>query len=241
MTTLIFITLYSLFVGEIACMCKNKSMIVTDEKFALLVNYFKDGTRAVYKKGELVIRPQESPNHIYYIESGFVKAYSITKYGDENVHLIRHKDEVFPLIWTFTEDHRDVAYEVLEAAVIWRRPKTDYLDYLEKNPDIALAVLGIAMRAYRTFAEHVNTLEYRTVRERAVSFLLACCRRFGVQNDDGSVLISAPLKQQDIASSINASRETTSRELSVLARKGLIVVNDRTILVIDPTKLQAML
>jgi CRP-like cAMP-binding protein len=216
-------------------------MIVTDEKFALLVEYFKAGTRTVYKKGELVIRPQESPEHIYFIESGFVKAYSITKYGDENLHLIRHKDEIFPLIWTFTEVHRDVAYEVLETAVIWKQPKDDYLDYLSTNPDATTAVLGIAMRTYRTFAEHVNTLEYRTVRERAVSFLLACCRRFGEVNTDGSVRIIAPLKQQDIASSINASRETTSRELSVLTRKGLIVINDRSILVIDPKKLQAML
>jgi len=228
-------------IGETVSLCQNIAMIVTDEKFALLVDYFKSGSRVVYKKGELVIRPQESPEHIYYIESGFVKVYSITKYGDENLHLIRHKGEIFPLIWTFTEDHRDIAYEVLEASVIWRQPKSDYLNYLEKNPDAAVAVLGIAMRAYRTFAEHVNTLEYRTVRERAVSFLLACCRRFGVQNDDGSVFISAPLKQQDIASSINASRETTSRELSILTRKGLIVVNDRNILVLDPAKLHEML
>ncbi len=216
-------------------------MIVTDEKFALLVAYFKSGTSVVYKKGELVIRPQETPDHIYYIESGFVKAYSITKYGEENLQVIRHAEEIFPLIWTFTEQHRDVAYEVMEPSVIWKQPKKDYLKYLNDNPDATMAVLGLAMRAYRTFAEHVNTLEYRTVRERTASFLLACCRRFGTRNKDGSVQINAPLRQQDIASSVNASRETTSRELSVLTRKGLIVMNDRNIIVLDPAKLQAML
>lgn len=216
-------------------------MSVTDAKMELLVSYFHSGTRVTYKKGELVIRPQESPEHIYYIESGFIKAYSITKYGDENLHVIRHQDEIFPLIWTFTEDHRDVAYEVMEPAVIWRQPKNDYLAYLNKNPDAAMAVLGLAMHAYRTFAEHVNTLEYRTVRERAASFLLACCRRFGTKNGDAGIRINIPLRQQDIASSINASRETTSRELSVLARKGLIVINDRSIFVPDPEKLQKML
>ena len=147
---------------------------------------------------------------------------------------------MFPLIWTFTADHKDVAYEALDAAVIWRQPISDYLAFLAQNPHATTAVLGLAMRAYRTYAEHVNTLEYRTVRERAVSFLLACCRRFGETMPDGSIRIIAPLKQQDIASSINASRETTSRELSVLQRKGLITVDDKRLIVRDPVRLAAL-
>ena len=47
-------------------------------------------------------------------------------------------------------------------------------------------------------------------------------QRFGKQTEDG-LLIEVPLRHQDIASSINATRETTSRELSALERKGLLV------------------
>jgi CRP/FNR family cyclic AMP-dependent transcriptional regulator len=46
-------------------------------------------------------------------------------------------------------------------------------------------------------------------------------QRFGKQTDEG-VLIEVPLRHQDIASSINASRETTSREIAALERKGLL-------------------
>ena len=222
-------------------LCKNTTMLLSDDKLQYLTDYFTRGVRGVYKKGEVVIRPTDTPEHIYYIETGFIKAYSITKYGDENLHVIRHNNEIFPLIWTFTEDHRDVAYESLDTSVIWRQPKSDYLEFLAANPDATTAVLVLAMRAYRTFAEHVNTLEYRTVRERVVSFLLSCCRRFGEQLPDGSIRILAPLKQQDIASSINASRETTSRELSGLARKGLIQIDDRHLIVRNTEKLNSYL
>ncbi len=216
-------------------------MLLSDDKMHCLIEYFEKGVRNVYKKGEIVIRPQDTPEHIYFIESGYVKAYSISKYGDENLLVIRHDGEIFPLIWTFTEDHRDVAYEALDQCVIWRQPKNDYLAFLESSPQATTAVLSLAMRAYRTYAEHVNTLEYRTVRERIVSFLLACGRRFGEKQADGTIRILAPLKQQDIASSINASRETTSRELSGLLRKGLIQTDDRHIVVTDPTKLSSYL
>lgn len=222
-------------------MCKNTAMLPTDERQQCLADYFKKGVRSVYKKGEVVIRHQDTPEHIYYVETGFVKAYSITKYGDENLQVIRHEGEIFPLIWTFTEEHRDVAYEALDNAVIWRQPRQDYLDFLATNPDATTAVLSLAMRAYRTFAEHVNTLEYRTVRERVVSFLLSCCRRFGEPLPDGSIRIIAPLKQQDIASSINASRETASRELSALTRKGLVTINEKSVIVLNVAALQAML
>ncbi len=216
-------------------------MLVKDDAHTKLVAYFKEGVRSVYKKGELLIRPQDSPTNIFFIESGFIKAYSITKYGEENLHVIRKNDEIFPLIWTFTDEHRDVAYEAMENVTVWRQPKEAYLLYLEKNPEVTSAVLELAINAYRTYAERVNTLEYRTVRERVISFLLSCSRRFGTVLADGSVRINAPLRQQDIASSINSTRETTSRELTALTRKELISINDRSIVLRDINKLQSML
>ncbi len=216
-------------------------MLDTSSKQQSLVTYLTCGLRSTYKKGELIIRPHESPEHVYYIESGFVKAYSITKYGDENLHVIRHDGEIFPLIWTFTEEHRDITYEAMGTVVIWRQPKAEYLEFLEKNLEATTAVLALAMRSYRTFAEHVNTLEYRTVRERTVSFLLACCRRFGKLQPGGSTKILAPLRQLDIASSINASRETTSREISNLVKKNIIKMDGLNVIVLDKNALEQML
>ncbi len=203
--------------------------------------YFYDGLRAEYKKGELIIRPQESSEYVYLIESGFVKAYSITKYGEENVHIIRGKGDIFPLIWVLISEHRDIAYEAMEPTVVWRQPKNTFLDYLTTNHDATTAMLDLTIRAYRTYAEHVNTLEYRTVRERVVSFLLACSRRFGTKLPDGTTQIKAPLRQQDIASSVNASRETTSRELTALTRKGMLCIDDRTIIIKDAAAMQKLL
>jgi len=222
-------------------LCQNEAMLVNKAKHDKLVAYFKAGTCMRFKKGQLIIRPEDSPAYIYYVERGFIKAYSITKYGEENLHVIRRTGEVFPLIWVFTDEHRDIAYESLDNSVIWRQPKDDYLKFLENSPDATGAVLELAIRAYRTYAERVNTLEYRSVRERVVSFLLSCMRRFGTPLPDGSVRINAPLRQQDIASSINSTRETTSRELTALIRKDLISIDDRTIVLKDIAKLKAML
>jgi CRP/FNR family cyclic AMP-dependent transcriptional regulator len=83
---------------------------------------------------------------------------------------------------------------------------------------------------YRLHSERIFNLAYRTVRERLVSFLLTMESRFGEKAPTG-ILINVPLKHQDIASSINASRETASRELAFLERKDLIS-NKQTYIII---------
>jgi CRP/FNR family transcriptional regulator len=93
---------------------------------------------------------------------------------------------------------------------------------------------------YRIHSERLLNLEYRTVRERLVSFLLTMSTRFGKETEEGLV-IEVPLRHQDIASSINASREPASREIAVLERKKLIENKHSYIVLKDVPALQAFL
>lgn len=203
--------------------------------------FFYSHTRIQYKKGEVIIRPEDEPSGVYLIEWGFVKAYSITKYGEENLLLVRGSGSIFPLIWAFTGEHRSVSYEAMEETSLWRVPKSDYKEFLDKNPEIMPIILDMAIEAYRLHSERVMTLSYRTARERIVSFLLVTSNRFGFTNKDDSVTIVAPFRQTDIASSVNATRETTSRELNVMRKKGLIRYDHGKIVIIQPEELKKIL
>ncbi len=210
-------------------------------KWELLDSFFKAHTRIQYKKGETIVRPEDDPSGVYLIEWGFVKAYTITKYGEENLLIVRGSGGVFPLIWAFTGEHRSVTYEAMEPTSLWRVAKADYLEFLDRNPDIIPVILDMAIDAYRLHSERVMTLSYRTARERIISFLLTHAQRFGVQNKDGSMTIHAPFRQSDIASSVNATRETTSREINNLKKKGLLDVVDHKIVIKDIKSMRAIL
>ena len=93
---------------------------------------------------------------------------------------------------------------------------------------------------YRLHSERIMTLEYRTVRERLISFLLTTCKRFGTETAAGMAL-NVPLKHQDIASSISATRETTSRALAELERKGLLKSEQSYITLLDESALRHFL
>jgi CRP-like cAMP-binding protein len=184
--------------------------------------FHRHGTKLTYKKGEFIIRPGDTPSGIFFIESGNVKAYDITKYGEENLLAIRKQGEIFPLIWTITGKGRQIIYEALAPTIVWRVARNLFVQSVHDHPDVVFPFLDIILEMYRIHSERILNLEYRSVRERLISFLLIMAERFGKTTSDG-LLIDVPLRHQDIASSINSSRETTSREMVALERKQLLV------------------
>jgi len=215
-------------------------MLTDESQVAALVNLFHQGTRLVYEKGEYIIRPGSPPNGVFYILSGLVKAYDITKYGEENLLIIRKPGEILGLTWAITGDDRHIIYSTLAPTTLLQISRDQFNDFLRASPKAALPLLDMLVDMYRLHSERILNLEYRTVRERLVSFLLTTARRFGRETDEGMVL-EVPLRHQDIASSISATRETTGRELSAMERQGLLTSAQSRIILTDIPRLRKYL
>ena len=208
-------------------------MLATIQQTEELLQIFREhGKKDSYRKSEFIIRPGETPSGVYFIESGLVKAYDITKYGEENLLIIRREGEVFPLIWAITGQERQVIYEAISPTTVWELSRNSFLEHLRANPESFAPLLDMTLEMYRIHSERILNLEYRSVKERLISFLLTMSNRFGKKLPEG-LLINVPLRHQDIASSINASRETTTRELTALERKGLLTNSQSLITLLD--------
>lgn len=202
-----------------------------------LAAVFKQGKRQEYQKGEFIVRPGEEPPGLFYIESGLVKSYNYTRYGEENLLSLRKDGELIGLTLAITGAKLDVMYAALAPSVLWLLSSEKFRDYLATDPKGSLAVVDLLAEMYRLHSEHILNLEYRSVRERLIAFLLSIRWRFG-REQDHSVIIEVPLRHQEIASYINASRETTSRELNALQRKGLIEFSQGLIVLKEIDKLR---
>lgn len=208
-------------------------MLATLKQTGELVEVFRSqGVKQTFKKGDYIIHPGEAPPGVFYIYDGVVKAYDITKYGEENLLSIRREGELFPLIWALTGKERHIIFQALAPTTTWLISYDTFQKYLREHPDAMAPLLDMTIEMYRLHSERILNLEYRTVRERIISFLLTMSQRFGKQTDEG-LLINIPLRHQDVASSVNATRETASRELNALERKGLIKNGQSLILLQD--------
>ena len=216
-------------------------MLATALQKQTLVDLFHQGRRLSYNRGEFIIRPGESPPGVFYVESGLVKSYDITKYGEENLLIIRKSGEVLALTWAITGQDRHIIYSALEPTVVWQITRQDFLQHVQAHPEASLPLLDMITNMYRIHSERILNLEYRSVRERLISFLLTTAERFGEPIPKGGVLINVPLRQQDIASSINATRETTGRQLAYLEKHGYISKQNSLVSLHDVAKLRSYL
>ncbi len=206
----------------------------------VLTDFFHHGTRLTYNKGEFIIRPGETPPGVFFIETGLVKSYDITKYGEENLLVIRHDGELLGMTWALTSKPKQVMYTALAPTTVWMLSREKFISLLQSTPEVSLPLLLMVTDMYRVHSERILNLEYRTVRERLISFLLSMARRFGEQTPDG-ILINVPLRHQDIASSISATRETTGREIAALEKKKLLSNNALRITLHDKKALEQFL
>ncbi len=198
---------------------------------------FKAGARVTYAKGETIIRPEDRPQGVFLIESGFVKSYDITKYGEENILVIREGGQIFPVLWTMTDERTAVYYTAMTDVVMYRIDRETYLDKVENDPKFTKDVLYQVLTMYQIHSQRVLNLEYRTAPERIAYCLINLADRFGVQaelNKQKCICIEAPIRHQDVAESVNCSRETASRELAKFQKRGFIGSKNGKIHIYDP-------
>ena len=194
-------------------------MLATEAQIAALIELFHTGSRQEFTKGEFIVRPGQTLPGVYYIESGLVKAYDITKYGEENLLIIRHGGELLGMTWALAGREREIIYTALAPTAVWLISLDTFKNHMHTNPEAAVPVISILADMFRLHGERIMTLEYRTVRERLASFLLGMAERFGVDSDIG-LKIDVPLRHQDIASSISATHQPQARPRAPAARLG---------------------
>ncbi len=192
---------------------------------------FHGGRRLSYQKNEIILRANDTPKGVYLIDTGMIKIYSLTRQGDEHVHHFFGSGDFFPMIWTFRGFMRNVYYETLEPATIWLVPHETFIEFITNNRDVMFELLEEMVDRYRLYAGRIDNLLYSDARERCAYRLLSLAHRFGLKTN-GHLVINATITHEDMAHSINMTRETFGRSLGRLQRKNIIGYDSRHRLII---------
>lgn len=206
-----------------------------------IIAHFSDGLLMQFSKEETIINGYDEPEGVYLIKKGFVKAYSVSDAGHGNLLIIHEEGEFIPLPWALDGAHTTgLYYEAMTDVTILRTPKDKLRSALGNNSWLSQEILRQAVNIITVYTQRIQTLEYRSARGRIIAELLYMAERFG-RNQDGEIVIDAPITHQDIADSINMTRETASRALESLFEERLMGQKDHFFVVRDLAKLQKAL
>lgn len=173
----------------------------------------------------------ESPSDaIYFIDSGFVKIMRRGKDGKEVLVSIIPPGQIFGEQALYIGGPRMFSAEVMQEGVIYEIPRDLFLNFCETRPEMWRHLSELFARRQRELEQKVSLLCLYDVESRILYYLGNLSNVFGVSATNGQEY-SLPLSQSELASLIGATRETTSTTLNSLARRGLIKLGRRLLII----------
>jgi CRP/FNR family cyclic AMP-dependent transcriptional regulator len=199
----------------------------TSARFELTAEELRAITRQAITRGfprnAIIINEGDRTDSLYVILEGRVKIFVADVQGREIVLATQGPGEYFGEM-ILDEGPRSASVMTLEPSKFLVVPKEDFKDFLMRNPAFAVRLIEKLIHRVRNLTENVKSLALMDVYGRVARLLLELA-----QPQDGKLVITERLTQQDIASRVGASREMISRIFKDLTAGGYVRLDRKQI------------
>ena len=135
-----------------------------------------------------------------------------------------------------TGDQRETLVQALEKSTVCEIRREDFDQYLQKYPHVGGRVIKLMGLRIRAIESRVGDMVYKSAPARLATMLLNLVETMG-QSEDRGIRLQARLTHQNLASLIGTSRETVSTLLGQFSKRGLILQDQRHIVILDKERL----
>lgn len=162
------------------------------------------------KKGLIIYRPEDSISNIYYLVSGNVRQYVISKEGAEfNVHIYK-PGSFFPIALVLGDIENRFYFEAANNIRVKVAPTDEVIKFLKANPKVLMNLTKRLSRGLNGILIRFEQDKSSKVEERLLSLLTYLSRNF--PNEPTPT-------HQDLSSWLGVSRETVSRNIKKLKKQ----------------------
>lgn len=190
-----------------------------------------------YQKGEVIIRPGDVPQGIYFLEKGYIRSYSVSRKGEELTFFILQPRDLFPISWGLTDWQIYYYYETMTPVEVKRVQRDSFVQSLKSNPEVLFEITAKVLMRLRIVFERMEYLAYGNANHKVASILIFLVEEYATE-EDHKMTISVPLTHKDIASLVGMTRETVSVEMSRLAEKNIITHEGKYVVIKNLQKLR---
>jgi CRP-like cAMP-binding protein len=180
-----------------------------------------------FAEGAVVVSQEDPGDALYVLVEGKVK---VVLYGESGREIIlsifKAPGDFFGEMSLLDGEPRSATVIAAEASRLLVLSRKDFHAHLERRPRTALRVLTELSRRLRRADAVIGNLALLDVYGRLAGKLRELAEAEGEEIDGGVVLRQRPT-QAEIAAMIGTSRETVSRALSDLARRGYVVISGK--------------
>ena len=175
-----------------------------------------------YRKNNLIIFEEDLGRNMFIIKNGRVKISGISNEGGEAIFSILGEGEFFGELSIIDGLPRSATVTSMDDVELWVLNRGDFLEMLQKYPQIAITLLKELARRIRRSDLQIKSLSLKDARGRVGATLVRLAEDIGIIRGGKVVIAELPL-QRDLANIAGTSRETISRVIKKFEDEGVLV------------------
>ena len=182
-----------------------------------------------FAKDEVDFLEGEPCQGLYIVREGSVKIYKLSPEGREQILSYIKPGDTFNEVAVFDGGPNPANVAAAETTSLWIVPRAAIVELIQRNPQVALAVIQNLGARLRHLVGLVEDLSLRQVSARLAKLLL-----------ETATSGERALTQQEMAARLGTVREMIGRSLKLLEARGLIELERGKIVILDREGLEKL-
>jgi CRP-like cAMP-binding protein len=191
----------------------------------MISKYFQQYKSYRAPAGKLMQLPEQKPEYITLIISGYVHAYRLDDSGRRVINVVYGPGCFYPVLWPFLDIPTSVYYQTITELVYLKVAKADFLTKQQVDQQFSAELLQQVVTQFAAFSDRVENLSIQKSRERVLRRLSSLHKTYPDKTSPKQ--IAFPIIEQDIADSIGLSREVVSGVIKDLKAEQIISVRNK--------------
>jgi CRP/FNR family transcriptional regulator len=188
-------------------------------------------------KREILFGEGEEAKGFYVILSGKVKLYKISPEGKEQILHIVSAPDAFAEAALFLEGRYPAFAEALADSQLLFFPKRNFIQLIEKNPQLSINMIVSLSHFLRRFASLIEELSLKEVSSRVAKYLIDLSLKSSKEGKNPRE-VDLDLSKNQLALKLGTISETLSRTLTKMKAKGMIDVKKNRIVILNQEALR---
>jgi len=191
-----------------------------------------------FRKNQLIFLEEETGNYMYIVVAGKVKVTKTNRDGKESILAIHQTGDFFGEMALMDGKTSPATVAAMEDCRIITIAREDFNRVIMCNEKVVRQIIQVLCGRLRQAWAQLQGLSYGSAESRIRAGLLQLARRHGVSDARG-IIINLRITHQELAEMVGTARETVTRTLAALQKKGILLIEHRRLVLLQPKALSA--
>lgn len=211
---------------------------MTKAKLTEIKKFFSQFPTKKFPKGETIIKPGDKFDNVYFIKSGFVRAFTKTPKGENTINFFKPLF-MMSVIHFVSKQRNDYYFQSITPVEIYVAPHSEFKKFLDADKSFSLTIMEFFFSSLLNFFVNQGNIINGNAQNKIASVLLQLTHDYG-DTKNSKLVVNFPATHRIIANLVGLTRETTSVQMSKLQKIGVISTKRTQFVVNDLEKLRRL-